>query len=52
MHVRQGIAYRSWPLLSMLARLYRRTLARKTRVIAVVGLVRQVDDDAGHHCRA
>lgn len=37
MHVRQGIAYRSWPLLSRLARLYRYTLVRKTRVIAVVG---------------
>jgi UDP-N-acetylmuramyl pentapeptide synthase len=37
MHVRQGIAYRSWPLLSRLARLYRHTLVRKTRVIAVVG---------------
>jgi UDP-N-acetylmuramyl pentapeptide synthase len=36
-HVRQGIAYRSWPLLSVLARLHRRTLARKTRVIAVSG---------------
>jgi UDP-N-acetylmuramoyl-tripeptide--D-alanyl-D-alanine ligase len=37
MHVRQGIAYRSWPLLSRLARLYRHTLVRKTRVIAVAG---------------
>ncbi|HEX3633683.1 MAG TPA: Mur ligase family protein [Casimicrobiaceae bacterium] len=37
MHVRQGIAYRSWPLLSRLARLYRRSLVRKTRVIAVTG---------------
>ncbi len=36
-HVRQGIAYRAWPLLSRLARLHRRTLARKTRVIAVTG---------------
>jgi len=35
MHVRQGIAFRSWPLLSPLARMYRRML--KTRVIAVVG---------------
>jgi UDP-N-acetylmuramyl pentapeptide synthase len=37
MHVRQGIAYRSWPLLSRLARLNRHTLVRKTRVIAVAG---------------
>jgi UDP-N-acetylmuramyl pentapeptide synthase len=37
MHVRQGIAYRSWPLLSRLARLYRHTLVRDTRVIAVAG---------------
>ena len=37
LHVRQGIAYRSWPLLSRLARLYRHTLVRRTRVIAVVG---------------
>jgi UDP-N-acetylmuramyl pentapeptide synthase len=36
-HVRQGIAYRSWPLLSPLARMYRRTLVRKTRVIAIGG---------------
>jgi UDP-N-acetylmuramyl pentapeptide synthase len=37
MHVRHGIAYRSWPLMSLLARLYRRTLVHDTRVIAVVG---------------
>ena len=37
MHVRQGIGYRSWPLLSRLARWYRHTLVRKTRVIAVAG---------------
>jgi UDP-N-acetylmuramyl pentapeptide synthase len=37
MHVRHGIAYRSWPLLSPLARMYRRTLVRDTRVIAVTG---------------
>ncbi|HEX4522255.1 MAG TPA: Mur ligase family protein [Casimicrobiaceae bacterium] len=37
MHVRQGIAYRSWPLLSPLARMYRRTVVRTTRVVAVVG---------------
>lgn len=36
-HVRHGIAYRGWPLLSRLAGLYRRTLARHTRVIAVAG---------------
>lgn len=32
-----GIAYRLWPLLAPLARLYRRTAVRNTRVIAVVG---------------
>ena len=32
-----GIAYRGWPLLSRLAWLHRRTLARNTRVIAVTG---------------
>ena len=37
MHVRQGIAYRCWPLLRRLARAYRRTIVRKTRVIAVTG---------------
>ncbi len=37
MHVRQGIAYRCWPLLSPMAALYRRTLVRRTRVVAVVG---------------
>ena len=37
MHVRQGVAYRSWPLLSRLARLYRQTVVHKTRVIAVAG---------------
>ncbi len=37
LHVRQGLAYRCWPVLSPLARLYRRTVVRRTRVIAVVG---------------
>jgi UDP-N-acetylmuramyl pentapeptide synthase len=37
LHVRQGLAYRSWPVLSPVARLYRRTVVRRTRVIAVVG---------------
>ena len=37
LHVRQGLAYRSWPVLSLAARLYRRTVVRRTRVIAVVG---------------
>jgi len=32
-----GLQYRSWPLLSRLAALHRRTLARRTRVVAVVG---------------
>ncbi|MGH8713345.1 MAG: Mur ligase family protein [Casimicrobiaceae bacterium] len=36
-HIRYGIAYRLWPLLSPLARAYRRTLVRSTRVIAVTG---------------
>lgn len=35
--VADGVAYRAWPLMSRLARLYRRTLARRTRVVAVVG---------------
>lgn len=35
--LRQGISYRVWPLTSRLAWLYRRTLVRDTRVIAVVG---------------
>jgi UDP-N-acetylmuramyl pentapeptide synthase len=37
LHVRHGIAYRCWPLLSPVARIYRHTLVRKTRVVAVVG---------------
>ncbi|MEP6997483.1 MAG: Mur ligase family protein [Betaproteobacteria bacterium] len=37
LHVREGVAYRCWPLLSRLARLYRQTVVRKTRVIAVAG---------------
>ncbi|MGH8799468.1 MAG: Mur ligase family protein [Casimicrobiaceae bacterium] len=36
-HIRHGIAYRLWPVLSLLARLYRRTFVRTTRVIAVTG---------------
>jgi UDP-N-acetylmuramyl pentapeptide synthase len=37
LHIRHGIAYRLWPLLSRAARLYRRTVVRHTRVIAVAG---------------
>jgi UDP-N-acetylmuramoyl-tripeptide--D-alanyl-D-alanine ligase len=33
----EGVIYRLWPLSSRLARLYRLTLARNTRVVAVVG---------------
>ena len=33
----EGVIYRLWPLSSRLARLYRQTLARNTRVVAVVG---------------
>lgn len=36
-HIRQGIGYRLWPVLSLLALLYRRTLLKETRVIAVAG---------------
>lgn len=32
-----GVYYRCWPLLSRAARLYRRTLVRKPRIVAVVG---------------
>jgi UDP-N-acetylmuramoyl-tripeptide--D-alanyl-D-alanine ligase len=35
--VRYGVQERAWPILEPLARAYRRTLARKTRVVAVVG---------------
>ena len=35
--VADGVAYRLWPVMSRLARLYRRTIARRTRVVAVVG---------------
>jgi UDP-N-acetylmuramoyl-tripeptide--D-alanyl-D-alanine ligase len=35
--IRDGANFRLWPLTSRLARAYRRTLARRTRVIAVVG---------------
>jgi UDP-N-acetylmuramoyl-tripeptide--D-alanyl-D-alanine ligase len=35
--VADGVAYRVWPMMSRLARLYRRTIARRTRVVAVVG---------------
>lgn len=37
MHLRRGISYRLWPLTSRLARLYRRTIARRVCVVAVVG---------------
>lgn len=33
----EGISYRSWPLTSRIAWLHRRTVARSTRVVAVVG---------------
>jgi UDP-N-acetylmuramoyl-tripeptide--D-alanyl-D-alanine ligase len=33
----QGIRYRSWPLLSRIARLHRRMLGCRTRIVAVVG---------------
>ena len=36
-HLQQGVAYRLWPLLSLAATAYRRTLVRRTRVIAVAG---------------
>jgi len=32
-----GVLFRAWPLLSRLARLHRRTAARRARVVAVVG---------------
>ena len=35
--VADGLSYRSWPLVSRIAKLYRRTFARRTRVIAIVG---------------
>src|SRR5271166_2821155 len=35
--LRQAINYRTWPLTSPVARLYRATIVRRTRVIAVVG---------------
>jgi UDP-N-acetylmuramoyl-tripeptide--D-alanyl-D-alanine ligase len=35
--LREGVIYRLWPLSSRLARLHRLTIARNTRVVAVVG---------------
>ena len=35
--VRDGVLYRSWPLASALARLYRIALLRRTRIVAIVG---------------
>jgi UDP-N-acetylmuramyl pentapeptide synthase len=35
--IADGIAFRAWPLMSRLARLYRCAIARRTRVVAVVG---------------
>jgi UDP-N-acetylmuramoyl-tripeptide--D-alanyl-D-alanine ligase len=35
--ISDGVAFRLWPLMSRLARLHRRTVARRTRVVAVVG---------------
>ncbi|MBN2577066.1 MAG: hypothetical protein JXP73_21065 [Deltaproteobacteria bacterium] len=35
--LRAGLRYRSWPVLSRLAVLYRQTLVRQTRTVAVVG---------------
>ena len=33
----EGVGYRMWPVMSRLARLHRRTVARRTRVVAVIG---------------
>ncbi len=33
----EGINYRLWPVSSRLARVYRRTLVRRTRVVVIVG---------------
>ena len=35
--ISDGVAFRLWPLMSRLAWLHRRTVARKTRIVAVVG---------------
>jgi UDP-N-acetylmuramoyl-tripeptide--D-alanyl-D-alanine ligase len=35
--VADGVAYRAWPVMSRLATLYRRTIASRVRVVAVVG---------------
>ncbi len=35
--IAEGVRYRLWPVSSRLARAWRRTLARRTRVVAVVG---------------
>ena len=35
--VRRGFGYHSWPVTSRVAQLYRTTIARRTRVVAVVG---------------
>ncbi len=35
--ISDGVAFRLWPLMSRLARLHRRTSARRTRIVAVVG---------------
>ena len=35
--LRHGVVYRLWPVLSRAARLYRRTLVHRVRVVAVVG---------------
>lgn len=35
--VRDGLLFRTWPITSRLARLHRRSIARRTRVVAVVG---------------
>jgi UDP-N-acetylmuramoyl-tripeptide--D-alanyl-D-alanine ligase len=37
LQMQKGVEYRIWPLTAQLARLYRSTVVRRTRVIAVVG---------------
>jgi UDP-N-acetylmuramoyl-tripeptide--D-alanyl-D-alanine ligase len=37
LQLQKGVEYRIWPLTAVLAQLYRTTLVRRTRVIAVVG---------------
>jgi hypothetical protein len=35
----EGLRFRSWPVMSRLAKLHRKTLAKQTKIVAIVGSI-------------